>query len=75
MITIDVIKRIAKTGEKIQEGDYLVSVFKDDGWWVMSMYIPGKGGFGTPFSKRLTEETLQKMVDAIYEHIERMKHV
>lgn len=75
MITKEDIKRIAKTGEEIQEGDYLISVFKDDGWWVMSMYIPGKGGFGTPFSKRLTEETLQKMVDAIYDHIEQMRHL
>ena len=75
MITIEDIKRIAKTGEKLQEGDYLVSVFKDDGWWVMSMYIPGKGGWGAPFAKKLTEETSQKMVDAIYEHIGRMKRL
>ena len=75
MITIEDIKRIAKTGEKLQEGDYLVSVFRDDGWWVLSMYIPGKGGWGAPFARKLTEEPLQKMVDAIYEHIGRMKRL
>lgn len=76
MITTEDLKRIAKTGEKIKEGEYLISVFKDDeGWWCMSMYIPGVGGTGCGYSKRLTNKTLQQMVRNIYEHIERMKNI
>ena len=76
MITTEDLKRIAKNGEKLNEGEYTISVYKDnDGWWCLDMFILGKGGTGGAYSKRLTDKTLQQMVNSIYEHIEMMKKV
>jgi len=80
MITIEDITRIAKTGEKIKEGDYIIEVLKhSEGWdaayWCLDMHKPGSGGVLSPFTRRLTEKTKQRMVDVIYENIERWKNL
>lgn len=62
----DTIKRMAE-GEKITDKGFVYSISRseDDGYWGVGRYVPGEGGNWMPFSKRMTEKTIEKMINYI----------
>lgn len=68
-INRDTIKRMFE-GEKITDDKgFVLSISRseDDGYWGVGRYMPGEGGNWMPFSKRMTEKTIEKMINYLKE--------
>ncbi|MBO7734388.1 MAG: hypothetical protein J6S67_17620 [Methanobrevibacter sp.] len=72
MVTVEDIKRIAKTGEHLVFGNKEFWVYKntdsyDVPYWCLSYFERGKGGWSSPFAQRLTSTVIQRMIKTIEE--------
>ena len=68
-INREIIKRMVE-GERITDdkGQVLsISRSEDDGYWGVGRYMPNEGGNWMPFSKRMTEKVIDRMIKYIKE--------